>query len=125
MVAGQQDALIILLRNLVDNAIKYTPAGGTVDIDLRRSVAATKCRPRILLSVEDSGPGIPPEERERVFSRFYRVPGSPAGGSGLGMAIVQSIAERHHAVLSLDQLRAAGRLKVKVDFPDTVKATPA
>jgi two-component system OmpR family sensor kinase len=75
--------------------------------------------------VEDSGPGIPPEERERVFSRFYRVPGSPAGGSGLGMAIVQSIAERHHAVLSLDQLRAAGRPEGQVDFPDTCKATPA
>jgi two-component system OmpR family sensor kinase len=125
IVAGQQDALVILLRNLIDNAIKYTPAGGTVDIDLRRSVAATKnAKPRIMLSVEDSGPGIPAEERERVFSRFYRVPGSPAGGSGLGMAIVQSIAERHNAVLSLDQSERLGGLKVKVDFPETGKATP-
>ncbi|NYE61277.1 two-component system OmpR family sensor kinase [Duganella sp. 1224] len=124
-VNGQQDALLILLRNLVDNAIKYTPAGGTVDIDLRRSVAATKqAKPRILLSVEDSGPGIPPEERERVFSRFYRVPGSPAGGSGLGMAIVQSIAERHAAVLSLEQSERLGGLKVNVDFPETAKPTP-
>ncbi|WP_432380006.1 ATP-binding protein [Duganella sp. P38] len=125
VVDGQQDALVILLRNLIDNAIKYTPAGGTVDIDLRRSVAATKnARSRILLSVEDSGPGIPPEERERVFSRFYRVPGSPAGGSGLGMAIVQSIAERHNASLSLDQSERLGGLKVKVDFPETGKPTP-
>lgn len=126
VVAGQQDALLILLRNLVDNAIKYTPAGGTVDIELRRSVGTTKnAKPRILLSVEDSGPGIPAEERERVFSRFYRVPGSPAGGSGLGMAIVQSIAERHHALLSLDQSQRLGGLKVQVDFPDTGKPTPA
>jgi two-component system OmpR family sensor kinase len=125
LVAGHQDALLILLRNLVDNAIKYTPAGGTVDIDMQRSVAATKnAKPRILLSVEDSGPGIPAEERERVFSRFYRVPGSPAGGSGLGMAIVQSIAERHSAVLSLDQSERLGGLKVMVDFPETSKATP-
>jgi two-component system OmpR family sensor kinase len=125
MVAGQQDALVILLRNLIDNAIKYTPAGGTVDIDLRRSVAATKnAKSRIVLSVEDSGPGIPAEERERVFSRFYRVPGSPAGGSGLGMAIVQSIAERHNATLSLDQSERLGGLKVKVDFPETGKPTP-
>ncbi|TFW17181.1 ATP-binding protein [Duganella callida] len=125
VLAGQQDALLILLRNLVDNAIKYTPAGGTVDIDLRRSVGATKNAPaRIVLSVEDSGPGIPPEERERVFSRFYRVPGSPAGGSGLGMAIVQSIAERHHATLKLDQSERLGGLKISVDFPETVKPTP-
>ncbi|WP_092274368.1 MULTISPECIES: ATP-binding protein [unclassified Duganella] len=126
VVAGQQDALIILLRNLVDNAIKYTPAGGTVDVTLRRSVAATKnAKPRVLLSVEDSGPGIPPEERERVFSRFYRVPGSPAGGSGLGMAIVQSIAERHGGVLTLAQSERLGGLQVNVDFPETSKATPA
>jgi two-component system OmpR family sensor kinase len=125
VVAGHPDALLILLRNLVDNAIKYTPAGGTVDIDLQRSVAATKnAKPRIVLSVEDSGPGIPAEERERVFSRFYRVPGSPAGGSGLGMAIVQSIAERHGAVLSLAQSERLGGLKVNVDFPETRKPTP-
>jgi len=126
-VDGQPDALIILLRNLIDNAIKYTPAGGTVDIDLRRSVGATKAvagRGRIMLCVEDSGPGIPPEERERVFSRFYRVPGSPAGGSGLGMAIIQSIAERHGAVLTLDQSERLGGLKVKVDFPETTRPSP-
>ena len=124
-VDGQPDALIILLRNLDDNAIKYTPAGGTVDIDLRRRAGATKNVPgRVVLSVEDTGPGIPPEERERVFGRFYRVPGSQAGGSGLGLAIIKSIAERHGAVLSLDQSERLGGLKVKVDFPDTARATP-
>jgi two-component system OmpR family sensor kinase len=128
-VDGQPDALIILLRNLVDNAIKYTPSGGTVDIDLRRSAGATGVAKanvpgRVVLSVEDSGPGIPPEERERVFSRFYRVPGSQAGGSGLGLAIIKSIAERHGAVLTLDQSERLGGLKVKVDFPDTARATP-
>jgi two-component system OmpR family sensor kinase len=128
-VDGQPDALIILLRNLVDNAIKYTPSGGTVDIDLRRSAGATGVAKanvpgRVVLSVEDSGPGIPPEERERVFSRFYRVPGSQAGGSGLGLAIIKSIAERHGAVLTLDQSERLGGLKVKVDFPDTTRATP-
>jgi two-component system OmpR family sensor kinase len=128
-VGGQPDALIILLRNLVDNAIKYTPAGGTVDIDLRRSAGATGAGKavapgRVVLSVEDSGSGIPPEERERVFSRFYRVPGSQAGGSGLGLAIIKSIAERHGATLTLDQSERLGGLKVKVDFPDTAGATP-
>jgi two-component system OmpR family sensor kinase len=124
-VDGQPDALIILLRNLIDNAIKYTPAGGTVDIDLRRSVGATKAAAgRHRAQRRGFRPRHPPEERERVFSRFYRVPGSPAGGSGLGMAIVKSIAERHGAVLTLDQSERLGGLKVKVDFPETARATP-
>ena len=123
-VAGQPDALIILLRNLVDNAIKYTPAGGTVDIDLRRVAGAKGGPGRVVLAIEDSGPGIPPEERERVFSRFYRVPGSPAGGSGLGLAIIKSIAEAHGATLTLDSSQRLGGLQVKVDFPETAGTTP-
>ncbi|HEX7985007.1 MAG TPA: ATP-binding protein [Duganella sp.] len=123
-VAGQPDALIILLRNLVDNAIKYTPAGGTVDIDLRRLPGAKGGAGRVLLAIEDSGPGIPPEERERVFSRFYRVPGSPAGGSGLGLAIIKSIAEAHGATLTLDRSERLGGLRVNVDFPETASTTP-
>ena len=118
-IAGQPDALLILLRNLIDNAIKYTPAGGSVDVDLRRVAN------RVQLSVEDSGPGIPPEERERVFSRFYRVPGSEAGGSGLGLAIIKSIAERHGAVLTLGQSERLGGLKVQVDFPETLRPVQA
>ena len=123
-VDGQPDALIILLRNLVDNAIKYTPAGGTVDLDLRRLPGAKGTPGRVVLSVEDTGPGIPPDERERVFNRFYRVPGSEAGGSGLGLAIIKSIAEAHGAVLTLDQSERLGGLKVKVDFPETARPTP-
>jgi two-component system OmpR family sensor kinase len=112
-VAGQPDALVILLRNLVDNAIKYTPAGGTVDMEVRRNATG------VMLSVEDSGPGISPEERERVFSRFYRVPGSEAGGSGLGLAIIKSIAERHGAALTLETSERLGGLRVRIDFPAT------
>ncbi|NRR33781.1 two-component sensor histidine kinase [Oxalobacteraceae bacterium] len=115
MVAGQSDALIILLRNLIDNAIKYTPAGGTVDVEVRKHAGG------VSLCVEDSGPGISPEERERVFSRFYRVPGSEAGGSGLGLAIIKSIAERHGAKMALEQSERLGGLRVKVDFPDAGK----
>jgi two-component system OmpR family sensor kinase len=112
-VAGQPDALVILLRNLVDNAIKYTPAGGSVDLEVRRTATG------IMLAVEDSGPGISPEERERVFSRFYRVPGSEAGGSGLGLAIIKSIAERHGAALALESSERLGGLRVRIDFPAT------
>jgi len=110
-VKGQGDALIILLRNLVDNAIKYTPTGGTVDL----SVLRTDKGPQLI--VEDSGPGISPEERERVFSRFYRVPGTEAGGSGLGLAIIKAITERHGATLGLGQSARLGGLKVTVSFP--------
>jgi two-component system OmpR family sensor kinase len=113
-VMGQQDALLILLRNLLDNAIKYTPEGGTVDLDLRATKAGVR------LSVEDSGPGIAAPERERVFSRFYRVPGSVVGGSGLGLAIIKAIAERHGATLALDQSQRLGGLCVQIDLPAAV-----
>lgn len=117
-VAGSADALIVMLRNLVDNALKYTPAGGTVDLEVR----ATK--DGVCLLVEDSGPGISEEERERVFSRFYRVPGSAAGGSGLGLAIVKSIAERHGAALALEQSERLGGLRVRLTFPAAAEALP-
>jgi two-component system OmpR family sensor kinase len=109
-VEAQPDALMILLRNLVDNAVKYTPSGGTVDV----SVAA---QPGVLsVTVEDSGPGIPADERERVFDRFYRVPGSDAAGSGLGLAIIKSIAERHGATLELGESPRLGGLAATVRF---------
>jgi two-component system OmpR family sensor kinase len=71
----------------------------------------------VRLAVEDSGPGIPAEERERVFDRFYRVPGSDAAGSGLGLAIIKSIAERHGATLALGESKRLGGLEVTVSFP--------
>ena len=113
-VEGQPDALHILLRNLVDNAIKYTPAGGTADISVRSDTAKDGCT----VTVEDSGPGIPPEERERVFDRFYRVAGSEAAGSGLGLAIIKAIAERHGATLALGESERLGGLSATVCFPD-------
>lgn len=108
---GQGDALATLLRNLVDNALKYTPDGGTVD------VAVTAQAGGALLVVEDSGPGVPEEERERVFDRFYRIAGSEAGGSGIGMAIVKAVADGHGAKVSLSQSERLGGLKVEVRFP--------
>ncbi|SDC11909.1 two-component system, OmpR family, sensor kinase [Massilia sp. PDC64] len=110
-VEGQPDALMILLRNLIDNAIKYTPEGGTVDVSV---VAENR---GVTVTVEDSGPGIPPAERERVFDRFYRVPGSDAKGSGLGLAIIKSIAERHGATLALGESKRLGGLEATVTFP--------
>lgn len=106
-VEGQADALMILMRNLVENAIKYSPAGGTVDVAVRGAS----------MIVEDSGPGIPAEERERVFDRFYRIAGSEASGSGLGLAIIRAIAERHGATLTLGQSERLGGLSAVVAFP--------
>ncbi|KFI06941.1 ATP-binding protein [Massilia sp. BSC265] len=113
-VEGHPDALHILLRNLVDNAIKYTPAGGTADISVRTDSGKEGCT--VTVTVEDSGPGIPPEERERVFDRFYRVAGSEAAGSGLGLAIIKAIAERHGATLALGQSERLGGLSATVCF---------
>ena len=110
-VRGQVDALHILMRNLVDNAIKYTPAGGTVDVQVIGKEGGG-----VVLCVEDSGPGIPADERERVFDRFYRVAGSQAGGSGLGLAIIKAIVERHGALLTLGESERLGGLQVKIEF---------
>jgi two-component system sensor histidine kinase TctE len=84
-----------LVSNLVDNAVKYTPAGGRVTV----SVGRLDGRP--YLAVEDTGPGIPAEERHRVRQRFYRMPNSPGHGSGLGLAIVDEIARIHDATVEI------------------------
>jgi two-component system sensor histidine kinase TctE len=91
MVRGQSILLGEALNNLIDNAIRYTPSPGRITVSISMQGR------RVILAVEDSGPGIPLEERERVFDRFYRVLGSQAEGSGLGLAIVREIAVRHHA----------------------------
>jgi two-component system OmpR family sensor kinase len=108
--------LITLVKNLVDNAIRYTPAGGQVNL----SVLAINGM--ITLVVEDNGPGIPEAERERVFDPFYRVLGSDEIGSGLGLSIVKTIATRVGAKVSLgfanDQSRSG--LRVMVTFPLTM-----
>lgn len=84
-----------LLNNLIDNAIGYTPAGGQVTVRLGREGRET------LLEVEDTGPGIPPEERLLVFERFYRILGTETSGSGLGLPIVAEIADQHGATVSI------------------------
>lgn len=110
-VSGQRQALHTLLRNLLDNAIKYTPEGGQVDLSLSMRDGAPA------LVVEDSGPGLPESERDRVFDRFYRVSGSRAPGSGLGLAIVRAIAHSHRATVKLEHSQRLGGLRVEVRFP--------
>src|ERR1700723_3481874 len=103
-----------LLSNLVDNALKYTPAGGSV------TAAAGMRHGKGFLAGEDTGPGIPEAERQRVWQRFYRLPNSPGHGSGLGLAIVDEIARLYSASVSIG-LGAGGRgTQVLVQFPDVV-----
>jgi two-component system OmpR family sensor kinase len=113
-VRGQAEALRTLLRNLLDNAVKYTPEGGRVDVGIAATAEGVE------LSVEDSGPGLPAEERARVLDRFYRSGEPQAPGSGLGLAIVKSIADLHGATLAIDRSAALGGLRVSVLFPRTV-----
>jgi two-component system sensor histidine kinase TctE len=92
-VLGNPLTLRELLGNLIDNALRYTPTGGTVTVRVRSDPERTQA----ILEVEDNGPGIPPAERVRIFERFYRVLGSDAEGSGLGLAIVREVAQQHGA----------------------------
>ena len=97
MIAGNPLMLRELLSNLIDNALRYTPAGGSVTVRVQADANAG----RAVLEVEDNGPGIAPAERGHVFERFYRILGSAADGSGLGLAIVREIAQQHGADIDL------------------------
>ncbi len=110
-VTGQAEWLRVLIRNLVDNAIRYTREGGQIRVELTDSEAG--CR----LSVIDSGPGIPPAEREAVLRRFHRLHQGIQPGSGLGLAIVARIAELHGANLQLETSTMTKGLNVGVQFP--------
>ena len=110
LVFGDAMQLTLLLRNLLDNAIRYTPTAGRVSVVLRQG-------PGVALHIRDSGPGIPAAERERVLQRFYRINGSGMEGSGLGLSIVQRIATLHGARLELADNESGPGLLVKVSWP--------
>ena len=109
-IVAMELGMLLLLRNLMGNAIRYTPAGGLVNVSTRREGTT------ITLTVDDSGPGIPPESRERVFERFDRLGAVGDEGVGLGMSIVQSVVVAHHAMIRLLESPLGG-LRVQVHFP--------
>ncbi|MGO4478205.1 ATP-binding protein [Massilia sp. 2TAF26] len=109
-LSGNADSLHILIGNLLDNALRYTPSGGRVDV----TVAHTG--QEVLLQVADDGIGIPPAERERVFDRFYRGAGHAEWGSGLGLSIVRSVANAHGATVTLGDGPTGRGLLVTVRF---------
>lgn len=110
VVRGNPILLRLMLRNLVDNAIRYTPVGGQASINLEHADGIVTVR------VRDTGPGIPAELRERVFERFFRAAGQAIEGSGLGLSITKRIAELHHAELDLESPPEGG-LVVIVRLP--------
>lgn len=113
LLAGDSNSLRIMICNLIDNAIRYTPAGGRID------VVVTKDNNQAVLEVIDNGPGIPPAERQRVFDRFYRIPGDNSLGSGLGLAIAKTVADQYHGTISLTDAPRGG-LQVTVSLPVSI-----
>lgn len=114
--------MVALVKNLVDNAIRYTPDGGRVDL----SVATLQGR--AIVTIQDSGPGIPVTERERVFDRFYRTRGTDQVGSGLGLSIVKVISDRMGAEIELrfsnEALRFGLCVCLLVPLTDVIEKTP-
>ena len=109
-IRGNATALGILIRNLVDNAIRYTNENGLIIVRL------LKKRKEVILEVQDNGPGIPPELQNRVFERFFRVLGNKSPGSGLGLAIVQQICDLHGGRVMLDTPKVGTGLIVRDYF---------
>jgi two-component system sensor histidine kinase TctE len=110
-VTGDAWLLEDLLGNLIDNALKYTPRGGHITV--RSGVE----QGQPFLEVEDDGPGIAESERVRVRERFYRLPGSPGTGCGLGLAIVDEISRAHHASFSIGLPSQGGGARMRIRFP--------
>lgn len=106
-VLGDDAQLKLLLRNLIDNAIRYTPEGGRVSVSVKNQAG-------VMLEVRDTGPGIPEAEREQVLQRFYRIAGTGQDGSGLGLSIVRRIVELHGAKLVLSDNDIGSGLLVRV-----------
>lgn len=110
LVEADPDGLQVLLNNLVDNALRYTQPGGTVDLE------AAHIDGRAMLRVRDNGPGVPEEHRARLFDRFYRPDGHDAWGCGLGLSIVRNIADHHQAGIELAESGEGRGLCVTVWF---------
>jgi two-component system sensor histidine kinase QseC len=102
--------LDLMISNLIDNAIRYSPPGGTIDVKIK------KAESHVVLTIEDHGPGIAEADRERVFDRFVRLAGGETEGSGIGLAIVKRILSIHHAEIELKRPETHSGLIVQIHF---------
>ena len=115
---GMEDAIRLMVTNLTDNAIRYTPEGGRIEL---------RCFTRNGLSVVevcDNGPGIAPEERQRVFDRFYRALGTKTSGTGLGLAIVKRIVDIHRGTIEIDDGLDGKGTTFRLTFPPLGASQP-
>ncbi|NWC48939.1 sensor histidine kinase [Pseudomonas edaphica] len=110
-ITGVRERLMSLIDNLIENAVKYSPEGGRVEVEVR------SLEKSIQLRISDAGPGIMVELKERVFDRFFRDPNQIQSGSGLGLAIVKAVAQQHNSSVLLST-SAEGGLMVIVDIPN-------
>ena len=110
-INGDRQQLRSLVGNLIDNALRYGPAGGAIEVALRADDDG------VSLAVSDEGPGIPADLRERVFESYYRIPGSPDTGSGLGLAIAREIATAHGARIEIGAGKDGTGTRIVVTFP--------
>jgi two-component system sensor histidine kinase QseC len=110
LMTGNADLLHRLIANLVDNAIRYAATGGQIQVDVARTPTSLR------LTVQDDGPGIPAEQLDRVFDRYYRVADKSSMGTGLGLAICRTIADIHQGTISLAQGPGGRGLVVTCDF---------
>jgi signal transduction histidine kinase len=108
---GDHEKLVSLVRNLLENAMRYAPPGTGIEVELHARPDA------VAVSVCDEGPGIPPELRGRVFEGYYRIPGTPGEGSGLGLAIVREIAAQHGARVEISEGRNGHGTRIAIAFP--------
>lgn len=113
-VAGPENELRTLVKNVLENALRYTPEGGCVDVSLCSDPEGRAC-----LIVEDNGPGIPLQERERVFDPFYRIIGNDDVGSGLGLSIVRAVCDKIGARVKLMDSQKGHGLRVEVCFQES------
>jgi two-component system sensor histidine kinase QseC len=111
VLTGNAELLRVLLRNLIDNAIRYVPDAGRVRVGLAREGG------RVVLTVEDNGPGVAAEERDMLGQRFHRFGNQAVEGVGLGLSIVRRIAELHGAELAFGEGLEGSGLGVRVSFP--------
>ncbi len=119
-VIGQPGLVSILLRNLVDNALRYSPLGSVVRVTIRKGAEDGA----VTVWVEDSGPGLSAEMRQRLGERFFRVTGSQASGSGLGWSIVRRISAALNVQVHVDASADLGGLRVVLHFPQQVEQPP-
>ncbi len=110
-VLGDREDFRSLIETLLDNALRYTPEGGVIDVEMREAPDG------LLVLVRDTGPGIPPEALPRLFERFFRVEGQEVEGSGLGLAIAELIARRHGVTLALSNRTDRTGVEARMEFP--------